>query len=94
MTSKCKVADKGQIFGAGARAPIRGTLTTVEVAASSMGPLLMGATHDLLGSYNDILTVFAAITAPMIIVTLFATPPKEDDLLERTPEGEFAKAAS
>lgn len=57
---------------------IRGTLTTVEVAASSMGPLLMGATHDLLGSYNDILTVFAAITAPMIIVTLFATPPKED----------------
>ena len=57
---------------------IRGTLTTVEVAASSMGPLLMGATHDLLGSYTDIPPVFAAITAPMIIVTLFATPPKEE----------------
>ncbi len=56
---------------------IQGTLTTVEVAASSMGPLVMGATHDLWGSYNDILVVFALLTAPMIIVTLFATPPKE-----------------
>ncbi|NKB68990.1 MAG: MFS transporter [Candidatus Latescibacteria bacterium] len=56
---------------------IRGTLTTVEVAASSTGPLLMGAAHDLVGSYNDILTVFAAITVPMILVTLFATPPKQ-----------------
>lgn len=56
---------------------IRGTLTTVEVAASSTGPLLMGVAHDLFGSYNDILTVFAAITAPMILVTLFATPPRE-----------------
>lgn len=57
---------------------IRGTLTTVEVAASSTGPLLMGAAHDLFGSYNDILTVFASITAPMILVTLFATPPREE----------------
>jgi MFS family permease len=57
---------------------IRGTLTTVEVAASSTGPLLMGAAHDLFGSYNGILTIFAAITAPMVIVTLFATPPKND----------------
>ena len=56
---------------------IQGTLTTVEVAASSMGPLVMGATHDLWGSYNDILVVFALLTAPMIVVTLFATPPKE-----------------
>jgi MFS family permease len=56
---------------------IRGTLTTVEVAASSTGPLLMGTAHDLFGSYNDILTVFAALTVPMIIVTLFATPPRE-----------------
>lgn len=55
---------------------IRGTLATVEVAASSTGPLLMGLAHDLFGSYNDILTLFAAITAPMVIVTLFATPPK------------------
>lgn len=55
---------------------IRGTLATVEVAASSTGPLLMGAAHDLFGSYNGILTLFAAITAPMILITLFATPPK------------------
>ena len=54
---------------------IQGTLTTVEVAASSLGPLIMGATHDLWGSYNDILTVFALLTAPMILITLFATQP-------------------
>ncbi len=54
---------------------IQGTLTTVEVAASSLGPLIMGATHDLWGSYNDILTAFALLTAPMILITLFATSP-------------------
>jgi len=69
---------------------IRGTLTTVEVAASSTGPLLMGATHDLFGSYNNILTVFAAITAPMILVTLFATPPKSNPALV----DDVARAAS
>ena len=56
---------------------IQGTLTTVEVAASSLGPLIMGATHDLWGSYNDILTVFALLTAFMILITLFAQPPTE-----------------
>ena len=33
---------------------IRGTLVTVEVAASSAGPLLLGVAHDLFGSYNGI----------------------------------------
>ena len=61
---------------------IRGTLTTVEVAASSTGPLMMGAAHDLFGSYNGILTIFFAVTAPMILITLFATPPKEDEMSE------------
>jgi OFA family oxalate/formate antiporter-like MFS transporter len=55
---------------------IRGTLTTIEVAASSTGPLLMGAVHDHLGSYHSILTLFAVVTAPLIFVTLFATPPE------------------
>ena len=61
---------------------IRGTLKTVEVAASSTGPLLMGAAHDLFGSYNDILIVFASLTVPMVILTLFVTPPKETALVQ------------
>ncbi len=64
---------------------IRGTLVTVEVAASSAGPLLLGVAHDLFGSYNGILTIFAAITAPMVLVTLFATPPNGN--VELIPEG-------
>ena len=74
---------------------IRGTLTTFEVAASSTGPVLMGASHDLFGSYNDILTVFVVLTATMILVTLFATPPKEDtsEPAHRLRMGELAKTA-
>ena len=61
---------------------IRGALKTVEVAASRTGPLLMGAAHDLFGSYNDILIVFASLTVPMVILTLFVTPPKETALVQ------------
>lgn len=56
---------------------IRGTLTTLEVAASSLGPLLMGVAHDWLGSYHLILTVFSIVAAPMALVGLWATAPKE-----------------
>jgi len=59
---------------------IRGTLTTIEVAASSTGPLMMGAVHDLFGSFHGILLGFTCVTAPMVIVTLFATPPDESRL--------------
>lgn len=55
---------------------IRGTLTTVEVAASSGGPLLMGAAHDIFGAYTGILEVFALSVAPMALVALLATPPR------------------
>lgn len=55
---------------------IRGTLTTVEVAASSAGPLLMGAAHDIFGVYTGILEVFALSVAPMALVGLLATPPR------------------
>jgi MFS family permease len=68
-------------FGRAHLGKIRGTITTVEVAASSTGPFLMGAAHDLLGSYIYILTVFALMALPMIVIGLFATPPREDTVL-------------
>lgn len=64
---------------------IRGTLTTVEIAASSTGPFLMGATHDLFGSFNGILLIFAAVTAPMVVATLFATPPEDQEAPKMSP---------
>jgi MFS family permease len=71
-------------FGRTHLGKIRGTITTVEVAASSTGPLLMGAAHDLFGSYIDILTVFSLMALPMIVIALFATPPKEDAVISIT----------
>ncbi len=56
---------------------IRGTVITIEIAASSTGPFLMGVAHDILGSYNSILTAAALVTAPMVFIALFATPPGE-----------------
>ena len=55
---------------------IRGSLVTIEVAASSTGPFLMGAGHDMFGGYHEVFWVFAAISAPMIGIGLFATRPE------------------
>jgi len=55
---------------------IRGSLVTIEVAASSTGPFLMGAAHDVFGGYHEVLWLFAAISAPMIGFGLLATQPK------------------
>ena len=52
-------------------------MITIEIAASSMGPFLMGVVHDWVGSYNSILTIAALITAPIVFVALLATPPRE-----------------
>jgi len=55
---------------------IRGSLVTIEVAASSTGPFLMGAAHDMFGGYHEVFWVFAAISAPMIGFALLATRPE------------------
>lgn len=54
---------------------IRGSLTTVGVASSSVGPFMMGAAYDLLGGYDEILWVFFFVYAPMAVAALFATKP-------------------
>jgi MFS family permease len=58
---------------------IRGSLTTVGVGASSLGPFLMGAAYDLTGGYAEILWVFLSVYAPLAVVALFATPPRKSD---------------
>jgi MFS family permease len=54
---------------------IRGSIATANVAASSLGPFLMGATFDIFGSYNASLWLFLAILLPLTLATPFATPP-------------------
>ena len=54
---------------------IRGGLMTIGVAASSTGPFVMGAGHDLFGGYNEIFTVFLMMTLPMVGLAFLATRP-------------------
>ncbi|MFC1716777.1 MFS transporter [Candidatus Poribacteria bacterium] len=55
---------------------IRGTMTTILVASSALGPFVMGFLNDQFGGYGVSLWVFAAVVAPMIFLAFLATPPK------------------
>jgi MFS family permease len=63
-------------FGRAHLGKIRGSTWTMTVAGSSLGPFIMGLTYDRLGSYDSALWIFFFMFAPMILVTLFATPPR------------------
>ncbi|MDA0746064.1 MAG: MFS transporter [bacterium] len=54
---------------------IQGSLTTIGVAASSMGPFLMGYAHDHFGGFSEILWAFLILFIPLSALSLFATPP-------------------
>lgn len=54
---------------------IRGGLTTVGVAASSAGPFVMGAARDWFGGYDEVFQLFLVMTAPMVVIGLWATKP-------------------
>ena len=54
---------------------IRGSLATIGVASSSIGPFIMGYAHDLFGGYQEALWLFLALYIPQIITSLWATPP-------------------
>ena len=55
---------------------IRGSLTSIMVAATSIGPFLMGLSYDYLGGYDGILLLFILINIPLVFVTIFATAPR------------------
>ncbi len=57
---------------------IRGSTATAGVAASSIGPFLMGATFDWTGSYQTSIWIFVAVLIPVVVATLFATPPQRE----------------
>jgi MFS-type transporter involved in bile tolerance (Atg22 family) len=55
---------------------IRGTVAMAMVAGSSAGPFIMGATHDLTGSYQFSLLLFIAILLLLAGASLWATAPR------------------
>lgn len=62
-------------FGTRHLGKIRGSVMTSMVAATSIGPFVMGGLLDWTGSFAPSLWLFLGLTAPLIVVALFATPP-------------------
>jgi sugar phosphate permease len=54
---------------------IRGSLGTALVAASSLGPFIVGGARDYLGGYQEVLLLLAIIPLPLSFAALLATPP-------------------
>jgi len=57
---------------------IRGSLSTITVGASSLGPFAMGFAYDTFGGYSEILWIFLGIVATMAVVGVWATKPKSN----------------
>lgn len=55
---------------------IRGTLMTINVASSSLGPVVAGVTRDLTGNFGIALTVFAIVPLPFAVAAWFVTAPQ------------------
>lgn len=62
-------------FGRAHIGRIQGSTATVLVAASSVGPFLLGAGFDLLGGYDLMLMLFFLIPLPVALAALLATRP-------------------
>ncbi|MEX2214858.1 MAG: MFS transporter [Phycisphaeraceae bacterium] len=58
---------------------IRGFATTIFVAASSLGPFVLGVCKDLVGSYDPVLAVFTLASLPLVPLALWATNPRADN---------------
>jgi MFS family permease len=54
---------------------IRGMLTTMCIALSSLGPLIAGTVRDFSGSFDIAMWIFVAIPLPLAILSWFAVAP-------------------
>jgi OFA family oxalate/formate antiporter-like MFS transporter len=62
-------------FGRAHLGKIRGSLTTLMVASTSVGPFVMGLAYDQFGSYDAILTLFVVMPIPLAVLCLTAKAP-------------------
>ncbi len=56
---------------------IRGLVSTIGVAASGLGPFVMGVGYDLFGSFAQVLWCCAGLCVPLALLGLWATPPRD-----------------
>ncbi|MEX0937344.1 MAG: MFS transporter [Pirellulales bacterium] len=63
-------------FGRRHLGKIRGALITLQIGASSFGPLMAGLARDYSGDFGGVLTAFALAPLPIATLSLLAAPPK------------------
>ena len=57
---------------------IRGSVLTIGVAASGIGPFAMGVAYDIYGGFSQVLWLCAGLAASLAVLAIGATPPKRD----------------
>lgn len=60
---------------------ITGTTTTILIAGSALGPMPLGIARDVLGSYNQALTIAAFLPLILAVVCLFFDRPRKEAVL-------------
>ncbi len=63
-------------FGRRHLGSITGAASTISIAGSALGPMPLGIARDLLGSYNQALTVLAVLPLTLGVVSLFIKKPE------------------
>jgi len=58
---------------------IRGSVSTIGVAASGVGPFLMGVGHDVFGSFSQVLWACSILCVPLSLLGLWATAPSRPE---------------
>ena len=58
---------------------IRGSVSTIGVAASGVGPLLLGVGHDVFGSFSQVLWACSSLCVSLSLLGLWATAPSRPE---------------
>ena len=66
-------------FGRAHLGKIRGSLTTLMVAATSVGPFIMGLAYDYFGDYDGVLMLFMIMPIPLAVLALTVKAPRGPD---------------
>lgn len=72
-------------FGRRHLGKIRGMLMTINVACSSLGPLIAGVTRDWQGDFSLALVIFAVAPLPIAVCSFLIAPPKRESTTESSP---------
>ena len=72
-------------FGRRHLGKIRGSVSSIGVAASGAGPFLMGVAYDYFGSFSQVLWASTGLAAPLALIALAATPPQSTNDTRTSP---------